>query len=41
VPTQRVAQSEKEPDRMSFVRWFFIAWGGVLTLASAVRMAIG
>jgi hypothetical protein len=41
VPVQRVAQSEKEPDRMSFLGWFFIAWGGVLTLASAVRMAIG
>jgi hypothetical protein len=41
VPLQRVAQSEKEPDRMSFLTWFFIAWGGVLTLASAVRMAIG
>ena len=41
VPAQRVAQSEKEPDRMSFLRWFFIAWGGVLTLASAVRLAIG
>ena len=41
VPVQRVAQTEKEPDRMSFLTWFFIAWGGVLTLASAVRMAIG
>jgi hypothetical protein len=41
VPTQRVAPSEKEPNRMSFLGWFFIAWGGVLTLASAVRMAIG
>jgi hypothetical protein len=26
---------------MSFLRWFFIAWGGVLTFASAVRMAVG
>ena len=41
VAIERVAQSEKEPDRMSFLTWFFIAWGGVLTLASAVRMAIG
>ena len=41
VPVQRAAQSEKEPDRMSFLRWFFIAWGGALTLASAVRLAIG
>jgi hypothetical protein len=38
---QRVERSEKEPDRMSFLRWFFVAWGGVLTLASAVRMAMG
>jgi hypothetical protein len=41
VQVQRVAQSEKESDHMSFLRWFFIAWGGVLTFASAVRMAIG
>jgi hypothetical protein len=41
VPVERAAQSEKEPDRMSFLRWFFVAWGGVLTLASAVRLAIG
>jgi len=41
VPVQPAAQSQKEPDRMSFLTWFFIAWGGVLTLASAVRMAIG
>jgi hypothetical protein len=40
-PVQRVAPSEKEPDRMSFLSWFFLAWGGVLTLASAVRLAIG
>jgi hypothetical protein len=39
-PVQRVAQGEKEFD-MSFLRWLFIAWGGALTLASAVRMAIG
>jgi len=38
---QRAAQTDKEPDRMSFVRWFFVAWGGVLALASAVRLAIG
>lgn len=30
-----------EPARMSFVRWFFVAWGGVLTFASALRMAVG
>src|SRR5262249_20366004 len=41
VQVQRAAQTDKEPDRMSFVRWFFVAWGGVLALASAVRMAIG
>ena len=41
VQVQQVAQSEKEPDRMSFLRWFFVAWGGVLTFASAVRMAVG
>jgi hypothetical protein len=41
VQVQRAAQTEKEPDRMSFLRWFFVAWGGVLTFASAVRMAVG
>jgi len=41
VPLRRVAQSAKEPERMSFLRWFFVAWGGVLTFASAVRMAVG
>jgi hypothetical protein len=41
VPVQRVAQGEKESDGMSFVRWFFVAWGGVLAFASAVRMAVG
>jgi len=41
VPVQRAAQRENEPDRMSFLRWFFVAWGGVLTFASAVRMAVG
>jgi hypothetical protein len=41
VQVPRVAQSEKEPERMSFLRWFFVAWGGVLTFASAVRMAVG
>jgi hypothetical protein len=41
VPVERVAQSRKEPERMSYLRWFFVAWGGVLTLASAVRMAVG
>lgn len=38
---QRAARTEKEPERMSFLRWFFVAWGGVLTFASAVRMAVG
>jgi hypothetical protein len=38
---QRVAQTGNEPTRMSFLRWFFVAWGGVLTFASAVRMAVG
>ena len=41
VQVQRAAPNEKEPDRMSFVRWFFVAWGGVLAFASAVRMAVG
>ena len=41
VQVQRAAQSENAPDRMSFLRWFFVAWGGVLTFASAVRMAVG
>ena len=41
VQVRRAAPIEKEPERMSFLRWFFIAWGGVLTLASAVRMAVG
>jgi hypothetical protein len=41
VQVKRAAPSEKEPDSMSFLRWFFIAWGGVLTFASAVRMAVG
>jgi hypothetical protein len=35
------APSEKDPDHMSFLRWFFVAWGGVLAFASAVRMAVG
>jgi hypothetical protein len=38
---QRAAPAGKEPDRMSFLRWFFVAWGGVLAFASAVRMAVG
>jgi hypothetical protein len=38
---KRAAPSEKEPDHMSFLRWFFVAWGGVLMFASAVRMAVG
>jgi hypothetical protein len=37
----RAKQTDKDPEGMSFLRWFFIAWGGVLTLASAVRMAVG
>jgi hypothetical protein len=41
VQVGRAVPSEKEPDRMSFLRWFFVAWGGVLTFASAVRMAVG
>ena len=41
VQVQRAAQTEKEPDHMSFLRWFFVAWGGVLAFASAVRLAIG
>ena len=41
VQVQRAAQTDQEPDRMSFVRWFFVAWGGVLAFASAVRMAVG
>jgi hypothetical protein len=39
---RRVARADSnEPERMSFVRWFFVAWGGVLTFASALRMAVG
>jgi hypothetical protein len=38
---QRAAPAGKEPERMSFLRWLFVAWGGVLTFASAVRMAVG
>jgi hypothetical protein len=41
VVVQRAAPTEKQSDRMSFLRWFFVAWGGVLTFASAVRMAVG
>jgi hypothetical protein len=41
VQVRRAAPIEKEPERMSFLGWFFIAWGGVLTFASAVRMAVG
>jgi hypothetical protein len=37
----RAVRDDKEPPRMSFVRWFFVAWGGILTFASAVRMAVG
>jgi len=37
----RAAPAGKQPERMSFLRWFFVAWGGVLTFASAVRMAVG
>jgi hypothetical protein len=36
----RASGNEPTP-RMSFVSWFFVAWGGVLTFASAVRMAVG
>lgn len=38
---QRAAPAQKQPDHMSFLRWFFVAWGGVLCFASAVRMAVG
>jgi len=41
VQVQRAAPADKQPDRMSFLRWFFVAWGGVLTFASAVRLALG
>jgi hypothetical protein len=41
VQVQRATQSGKQPERMSFLSWFFVAWGGVLTFASAVRMAVG
>ena len=37
----RRAAPDGDPGRMSFVSWFFIAWGGVLTLASALRLAVG
>jgi hypothetical protein len=35
------AAVDNEPARMSFLRWFFVAWGGVLTFASALRLAVG
>jgi hypothetical protein len=41
VQVKRAAPSPKDPDQMSFLRWFFVAWGGVLAFASAVRMAVG
>jgi hypothetical protein len=41
VQVRRAAPAEKGPGGMSFLSWFFIAWGGVLTFASAVRMAVG
>jgi hypothetical protein len=41
VQVTRAAPSQKDPDHMSFLRWFFVAWGGVLAFASAVRMAVG
>jgi hypothetical protein len=49
-PALVVAQSEMAEVRraasdggahMSFLSWFFIAWGGVLTLASALRLVVG
>jgi hypothetical protein len=40
VQVRRADPTEKQPDRMSFLGWFFVAWGGVLTFASAVRMAM-
>ena len=41
VQVKRATPSQKDPDQMSFLRWFFVAWGGVLAFASAVRMAVG
>ena len=41
VQVERAVPREKPSDGMSFLRWFFVAWGGVLTFASAVRMAVG
>jgi hypothetical protein len=41
VQVRRAAPTEKQPERMSFLGWFFVAWGGVLTFASAVRLAVG
>jgi hypothetical protein len=40
VQVRRADPTEKQPNGMSFLSWFFVAWGGVLTFASAVRMAM-
>lgn len=37
----RRAAPDGDQGRMSFVSWLFIAWGGVLTLASALRLVVG
>ena len=37
----RRAAADSDPPRMSFLSWFFVAWGGVLTVASALRMVVG
>jgi hypothetical protein len=41
VAEARRAAPDGDQGRMSFLSWFFIAWGGVLTLASAFRLAVG
>ena len=33
--------SDQKPGQMSMLRWLFVAWGGILTAASAARMLIG
>jgi hypothetical protein len=37
----RRAAPDGDHSRMSFMSWFFIAWGGVLTVASALRLVVG
>lgn len=38
---RRTAPADRDSGNMWMLRWFFIAWGGILTVASVVRMAVG